>query len=67
MKQKILDLIAQQKLSKQECNMMIEELNQINNSKISKEEYKDLQELKSKYIEESDWRAVFISQLESLL
>ena len=67
MKQKILDLITQQKLSKQECNIMIEELNQIASSKISKEEYKDLQELKSKYIEESAWRAVFINQLESLL
>jgi len=67
MKQKILDLISQHKLSKLECNMMIEELNQIDNNKITKEEYKDLQDLKAKYIEESAWRAVFINQLEAII
>jgi len=67
MKQKILELIAQHKLSKQECNMMIEELNQIDSSKITKEEYKDLTELKLRYIEESELRHIFIQDLESLL
>lgn len=67
MKQKILDLIAQHKLSKQECNIMIEELNQIDSSKITKEEYKDLQELKLRYMEEVGLRHVFIQDLESLL
>jgi len=67
MKQKILDLIAQHKLSKQECNMMIEELNKVDISKISSNELSHLQHLKFRIIEEASWRGIFINQLEAII
>lgn len=67
MKNKIQDLIQQHKLSKLEVNTLIEELNQVSDTKMSKDDYSDLTELKLRYIEEVGLRTVFISELESLL
>ena len=67
MKDKIKELIQQQKTAKIEVEYMLEELNQIDSSKLSLQEINDLQSLISKYTEESCWRGVFISQLQDLL
>jgi hypothetical protein len=67
MKQKIQELIDHHKNSKLECNMMIEELNQIDSSKITKEEHNNLTELKLRYMDEVGLRHVFIQDLESIL
>ena len=67
MKDKIKELIKHHTNSKNECNNLLEELNQIDSSKLSYQEIDSLESLVSKYTEESCWRGVFISQLQDLL
>ena len=67
MKEKIQELIKHHINSKNEVNSLLEELNQIDNSKLSLQEIDDLQSLINRYTEESCWRGVFISQLQDLL
>lgn len=67
MKDKILELIRHHREAKIECNNLLEELSQIDSSKLSYQEDEALEESRIKYREESAWRGVFISQLEYLL
>ncbi len=67
MKNKILELIRHHREAKQEVNMLLEELSQIESSKLSYQEDEALESLKVRYENESAWRGVFLSQLEDLL
>lgn len=67
MKQKILDLIEQYKEQKQEVFTMLEELNQINTTKLNYKENDSLREHKIKLSEEYDMRGLFITDLKNLL
>ena len=67
MKEKIQQLIESQKLAKNEVHILIEELSQIDEDKISYQEFNSLNELKAKYTEELELRLVFINELEDLL
>ena len=63
----IQQLIDHHKSSKQEVYMMLEELSQIDEDKISYQEYNALNDLKVKYEEEMSLRSSFITDLEDLL
>lgn len=67
MKEKIEDLVDNHKLIRLELNNFIEELNKIDISKLSKQEYNDLTESKLRYSQEISLRAGFINELQSLL
>jgi hypothetical protein len=67
MKQKIEDLIAHHKQAKIEVNFLLEELNQIDTSKLSYQEVDSLRETEMKYSDELYFRRLFIQDLESLL
>lgn len=67
MENKIKELIEHHKLSKLEVYSLLEELNQIDSSKISKEENNSLELSKARYMEEYAMRNIFINDLESLL
>lgn len=67
MKQKILELIRYHIEAKNECNSLLEELNQINNSELSYKEDDGLEGLKMLYQQEHSLRGIIISQLEDLL
>ncbi len=67
MENKIKELIAHHKLSRLEVYSLIEELNQVDVSKISESEISDLELSKARYTEEYAWRGVFINDLENLL
>lgn len=67
MKQKIQELINSHKLAKMECYSLLEELSQIDTTKLSYQEEDALNELKMKNTEELYYRQLFIQDLESLL
>ena len=67
MKDKIEELIFHHKTAKQEVSTMLEELNQIDSSKLSYQEVDSLEESKLKLIDEKYFRQLFIQDLQSLL
>lgn len=67
MKEKIKELIQHHTNSKNEISSMLEELNQIDNSKLSYQEIDSLEESKLKLLDELYFRSLFISDLENLL
>ena len=67
MKGKIEQLIQQHRLAKDEVNNLLEELNQIDSSKLSYQEVDSLEVSKVKLLEEIYLRSVFVTDLESLL
>jgi len=67
MRDEIRALIESHKIGKLECKSLLEELNQIDDIKLSYQEDIALKELKSRYSEEYAWRGVIIGQLEDLL
>lgn len=67
MKEKIEDLIKQQKMAKFECQSLLEELNQIDSSKLSNQETNSLEESKMRYLDEVYFRQLFIQDLETIL
>lgn len=67
MENRIQELIQQHQLAKLELTTLIEELSQIDGSKLSKIEFMELNVLKLRYMEEIDLRLGFISELESIL
>lgn len=67
MKERIKELIQHHKQSKLECQSLLEELNQIESSKLSYQEIDSLETSKVKLLEEMYLRSVFVTDLESLL
>ncbi len=67
MENKIKELIEHYKLAKLEVYSLLEELNQIDVSKLSEEEINSLELSKARYMEEYAMRNIFINDLESLL
>jgi hypothetical protein len=67
MKEQIENLIAQYRESKQEVYSLLEELNQVNTTKLDYKENDSLREHKIKLEEELYMRNVMISDLENLL
>ncbi len=67
MKEKIENLIQQHKEAKQEVFNLLEELNQVNTTKLDYKENDTLREHKIKLEEELYMRNVMISDLENLL
>ena len=67
MKEKIEELIISYKQYKFECQCLLEELSQIDGSKLSYQEIDSLEESKLKLLEEAYWRSVMLSDLENLL
>lgn len=67
MKEKIKELILHHSNSRDECRSLLEELNQIDSSKLSYQEIDSLEESKLKLLEEAYWRSVMLSDLENLL
>lgn len=67
MKEKIQELIDHHKTAKMECYNLLEELSQIDTTKLSYQEENALKELKTKNNDELYFRQLFIQDLESLL
>jgi hypothetical protein len=67
MKQKIENLILLYRESRTEVFSLLEELSQVDNSKLDYKEADSLQSLKTRYEEEYTWKGIFISELENLL
>jgi len=67
MKKKIQDLLDEYRLSKQEAYFLLEELSQVDGSKMSPEDKIALESTKLKTTEEIAWRGVFIGRLEDIL
>lgn len=67
MKEKIQKLIQQQKTAKSEVQYMLEELSQIEESKLGYKELDALKESKIRYEIEYEMRQLFIQDLEELL
>jgi len=67
MKTKIQELIDQHTFAKQELNGMLEELSQIDDSKLSESDIRQLDCSKLALVSEYDLRLIFINQLEDLL
>lgn len=67
MKQKIQELIQQQKIAKQECFSLLEELSQIEDSKLDYKELDALKESKIRLEAEYEVRCSVLSDLENLL
>lgn len=67
MKHKIQELINHHKIAKQEVEFLLEELNQIDGSKLSYIEIDSLEMSKLKYLDELYFRQLFIQDLENLL
>jgi len=67
MRDEIKVLIAEHKMAMMEVRSLLEELSQIDEVKLSYQEYEALKELKSNYLMEVSMRELFIGQLEGLL
>lgn len=67
MKEKIENLIRQYKEAKQEVWSLLEELSQIDVTKLDHKENDSLRESKIRFEEEYAWRGVFINSLKDLL
>jgi len=67
MKEQIKELIRHHKESRTEVFIMLEELNQINTTKLNYKENDSLREHKIKLEEEYDMRGLFITDLKNLL
>jgi hypothetical protein len=67
MKEKIENLIQQYRESRVEVWSLLEELSQVDNSKLDYKEADSLQSLKTRYEEEYTWKGIFISELENIL
>lgn len=65
--EKILQLIEHHKTAKLEVSELLKELNSVDDSKMSLEEKEALKCAKIRASEESDYRGIFIDQLENLL
>jgi len=67
MKEQIENLIQQYRESRIEVWNLLEELSQIETTKLDYKEVDSLRSLKTRYEEEYTWKGVFISELENLL
>jgi len=67
MKEKIQELILQQKTAKTEVKYLLEELSQIEESKLDYKELDALKESKIRYEVEYEMRQIMIQDLQSLL
>lgn len=67
MKQKILELIQCQKQSESECQYLLEELSQIEESKLDYKELDTLKDSKVRLEVELEMRCLFLSDLENLV
>ncbi len=67
MKEEIIELIKHYNESKKEVYMMLEELSQVDNTKLSKEEKESLELSIAKLSTEHEMRGLFIQELKNLL
>lgn len=65
--EKLNKLIQEHKLSREECSIQLNELTEIDKTKFSKKEIKDIEDSILELEVEKSMRSLFISELQTLL